>query len=84
MRMRIQRLVVVVMALLPEVCAAQATLNNDQFHAGFSDSGIASVKRAQDKYDTDGVESGLSRMAGACVLRFGGAITGERGTRVTH
>ena len=51
MCIRILGLVVVVMALLPQVCAAQTTLMNDQFQVGFSNSGIASVKRMQDKYD---------------------------------
>jgi hypothetical protein len=49
MRIRILTLVAVLMALLPEACAAQTRLKNDQFQVGFSDSGIASIRRVQDK-----------------------------------
>lgn len=68
MRMRILMLLGVVMALLPEVCVAQTTLKNEQFQVAGSDFGIASIKRVEDKYDTEYI--GPGRSLGDIVIRY--------------
>jgi hypothetical protein len=68
MRIRIVTLAAVLMALLPEACAAQTRLKNDQFQVGFSHSGIASIKRVQDKYDTEYIAP--ARNLGDLVIRY--------------
>jgi hypothetical protein len=67
-RMRILMLLGVVMALLPEVCVAQTTLKNEQFQVAGSDFGIASIKRVEDKYDTEYI--GPGRSLGDIVIRY--------------
>ena len=68
MRIRFLALLVVVMAVLPEVCAAQTILKNEQFQVGASDFGIASVRRVHDKYETEYIAPG--RSLGDLVIRY--------------
>src|ERR1700689_4000555 len=56
------------MAVLPEVCAPQTTLKNEQCQVSASKSGIASVRRAHDKYDTEYIAPG--RSLGDLVIRY--------------
>src|ERR1700733_15541833 len=56
------------MAVLPEVCAAQTILRNEQFQVGASDFGIASVRRVHDKYETEYIAPG--RSLGDLVIRY--------------
>jgi hypothetical protein len=67
-RIRFLALLVVVMAVLPEVCAAQTILRNEQFQVGASDFGIASVRRVHDKYETEYIAPG--RSLGDLVIRY--------------
>jgi hypothetical protein len=67
-RKRIFALFVVVMALFADVCAGQTTLENDQFQVVSSDFGIASIKRMQDRYDTEYIAPG--RSLGDVAIRY--------------
>src|SRR5271167_381810 len=68
MRMRFLAMVVIVIAAVPEVCTGQATLKNEQFQVSSSDSGISSIKRVQDKYDTEYIAP--ARSLGDLVIRY--------------
>jgi Family of unknown function (DUF5695) len=70
MRILILRIlaVAILTAVLPEVCGAQTVLKNDQFQVGFSDFGVATIKRVQDKYDTEYIAPG--RNLGDLVIRY--------------
>jgi hypothetical protein len=67
-RIRFLALIVVVTAVLPEVCAPQTTLKNEQFQVSASKSGIASLRRAHDKYDTEYIAPG--RTLGDLVISY--------------
>lgn len=68
MRIKILALVVVVMAVVPEACTGQTTLKNEQFEVITSDTGISSIKRVQDKYDTEYIAP--ARNLGDLLLRY--------------
>ena len=68
MRMRFLALVFIVIVAVPEVCPAQATLKNEQFQVSTSASGVSSIKRVQDKYDTEYIAP--ARNLGDLVIRY--------------
>ena len=68
MRIQLLALVLIVIAAVPEACTGQTTLKNEQFQVSTSDSGIASIKRVQDKYDTEYIAP--ARNLGDLVIRY--------------